>query len=691
MCYDNWQMSGKKLIIVESPTKSRTLTRFLGNEYQVMATMGHIRDLPSSRLAVDVKHDFKPEYVWLEKKKETVDKLKQAIKKASQVFLAVDPDREGEAIAWHAAALVPGAQTQRITFHEITQSAIKAALTKPGKINMKLVNAQQARRILDRLVGYELSPLLWRKIRRGLSAGRVQSVAVRLIVDREREIEAFKAQEYWEILAELSATAHPRGDTGRHPGGVLMAKLVKINNQKAELKNQSQTKKAAAELKKAVWQVDKIKQRQTAQHPAPPLTTSTMQQKASQAMRFTGRRTMRIAQSLYEKGLITYHRTDSVALAAQAVDKIRDYINSIYGQSYLPDQPRFYKTKSKLAQEAHEAIRPTKMKLASDSSDGGPAAGGDSSKVLRTLNRDEKRLYQMIFNRAIACQMKPALWQKTRVDVGAQKDKNHYQLKTEGKILEFDGWLKLYGQADKGEELPKLKENQALKLLKLDPQQKFTQPPARYTEATLIKALEERGIGRPSTYAPIASTIQARQYVEKEEAKFKPTVLGITVNDFLIQHFADIFDYQFTAEMEDDLDKIANGQRKWVPVIQEFYQPFAKKLKSVTKNSERVKVPVEKTGKKCPKCKRGELIIRSGRFGKFIACSAFPECKYTAPFIEQVKGVKCPDCGGKVIIRKTKKGRQFFGCANYPRCKWASWRDPRKVTRSASPGVAQSK
>jgi len=657
-------MPVKSLIIVESPTKSRTLSRFLGDEYQILATMGHIRDLPGNKLAVDVEYDFKPEYAWVDQKKAAVAELKKAFGKTNQVFLATDPDREGEAIAWHVIALLREAKkaklktrVARITFHEITRSAIQRALKKPGKINMRLVNAQQARRVLDRLVGYKLSPLLWRKIRIGLSAGRVQSVTVRLIVEREREIKKFKPEEYWEIWAELKGK----------PKTAFLAKLVKVNDKRTVVKNKAQSQKAGSELRKANWLVERIEKKQVLRNPSPPFTTSTMQQRAVQALGFSSRKTMRVAQTLYERGLITYHRTDSLSLAGQAVSQIRKYIGNAYGQKYLPEQPRFYKTRSKVAQEAHEAIRPT---------------GFRPNKRIAALQRDGKRLYQLIFNRAVASQMTAAVWDQTKIYALADQK---YQFLVEGRVIKFNGWLAVYegdkkkAISDKDKELPELTEGEKLKLINLDCQQKFTQPSARYSEATLIKALEQRGIGRPSTYAPTVFTIQNRQYVEKNEGRFQPTLLGITVNDFLLKHFPDVFDYDFTAEMEDKLDDIARGERQWQSVVGDFYRPFAKVLHRVAKESKRVKVPVEKTGKRCPQCKQGELVIRVGRFGKFISCSRFPKCKHTAPYAEELKGIKCPQCGGKVVIKKTRKRRRFFGCSNYPECKWASWRDPRKA------------
>ncbi len=650
------------LIIVESPTKAKTLTRFLGNDYRITSTMGHIRDLPKKKLGVDVEHDFKPDYLLVAGKKEVVSELKKAAKAAKKIYLATDPDREGEAIAYHVATILGKKEDHlaRIVFHEITKSAIEKALAQPGKINLQLVDAQQARRILDRLVGYKLSPLLWRKIRRGLSAGRVQSVAVRLIVDREREIEKFVPEEYWEIITELR----------RHLGGKrpdvpsFFAKLAKINGQKAKVEDEVTAKEIVTELKKAGYEVGEVKKKEVKQRPSPPFTTSTLQQRAASTLRFSSKRTMRVAQSLYEKGLITYHRTDSVVLSQEAIEMIRQYIKTTFGNPYLPENPLFYKTKSKVAQEAHEAIRPTDPTKQTSS--------------VKHRTRDEEKLYDLIWKRAIVSQMKAAIWDQTKVLVQAAGKKNIYLLMAEGKVIKFDGWLKIYGGVQNKEEaMPELEKGDELDLIKINSEQKFTQPPPRYSEATLIKALEERGIGRPSTYAPIVSTIQGRQYVEKVEGRFQPTPLGITVNDFLVEYFPDIVNYEFTAQMEDKLDAVARGEVKWVPVIRDFYQPFDEKISGVTAVAERVQVPTEVTEENCPKCKKGKLVIRVGRFGKFLSCSRFPECDYTAPYTPKLEGVKCPKCGGDVVIKKTKKGRQFYGCSNWPKCNWASWRKPK--------------
>ena len=649
-----------KLIIVESPTKSKTIEKFLGKEYLPVATMGHIRDLPKKELGVDVEHNFEPLYQVVPGKKETIDKLKELGKRADQIYLATDPDREGEAIAYHVAYLLKLKKNcARITFHEITPGAIKKAIDNPSTINIDLVNAQQARRVLDRLVGYKLSPLLWRKIRRGLSAGRVQSVAVRLIVDREREIEKFVPVEYWDISAKLE----PQGNKKKE--NIFFAKLQKKDDKKLEVKNEKEAKEAVSDLKGSTYSVESVEQKEMAQMPPSPFRTATLQQKASQVMGFSSKRTMRAAQSLYEKGLITYHRTDSAVLSQEALSSLREYVLKNYGKEYLPESARIYKTKSKVAQEAHEAIRPTDISKKTDD--------------MTFSSKDEQRIYDIIWKRTLASQMKEAVWSQTKLLVSGESKNGNYQLLAEGKILKFDGWLKLYNGAVKETQinLPRVAEKDGLNLLDLLSEQKFTQPPNRYTEATLIKILEEKGIGRPSTYAPIISTIQLRQYVEKFEGKFKPSSLGMTVNDFLVQNFPDLFDYDFTAHMEGDLDEIANGKNNWVGVIREFYDPLAAKIEAVTEKAKRVQVPVEKTGEKCPECKKGELVIRVGRFGKFISCSKFPQCKYTAPFVSKLVGVKCPNCGGDVVERRTKKGKQFYGCGNWPKCKWASWRKPK--------------
>ncbi len=657
------------LIVVESPTKAKTLLRFLGSGYAVLATMGHIRDLPERKLGINVNADFEPEYVVSPQKKETVDRLKKSAAKAAKVYLATDPDREGEAIAWHAASLLKlKSKLSRVTFHEITKHAIEEAMSHPGEINMDLVEAQTARRTLDRLVGYKLSPLLWKKVRKGLSAGRVQSVTVRLIVEREREIEKFVPIEYWEI--EVLLQKFVGGDLPDAPK--FLAKLAKKNGQNIEIKNQTEADEIVAGLNKADYEIFDIEKKEVKRNPYPPFTTSMLQQAAANRLGWSSKRTMQVAQGLYEEGLITYHRTDSTNLAIEAVNSCRDYIKSSFGNEYLPEEPRFYKTKSKSAQEAHEAIRPTSLASISNIKD-------QISKI------DGEKLYELIWKRFVACQMNPAIIEATTVMTQATADANIYILETKGAIEKFNGWRVLYNkvgevdeEGEKIEKLPELFKGDELKLLEVKPWQKFTQPPPRFNEASLIKTLEELGIGRPSTYAPTISTIQDRNYVEKPNKAFLPTPLGIAVNDFLMEFFADVLDYQFTAKMEDNLDEIAEGKLKRVPVLAEFYNPFIKKLEGVDRVAGRVAVQTEATGESCPKCKEGSVVIRVGRFGRFLSCSRFPDCDWRAPYLQKVEGFKCPKCGADVVYKKTKKGKGFYGCANYPKCDFASWRKPAK-------------
>ena len=663
------------LIIVESPTKAKTLSRFLGgDEYKVEATMGHVRDLPESKLGVEIENNFEPQYVISPKKKETIEKLKKAAEKAERIYLATDPDREGEAIAWHTAALLSGSsKLSRITFHEITKKAIDEALSHPGEINMDLVEAQTSRRILDRLVGYKLSPLLWQKVRKGLSAGRVQSVTVRLIVEREKEIERFVPIEYWEIEALLQ----------KFIGGSLpdapkfLAKLARRNGEKVEITNETQASEIVGELEKAGYEIYGVDKKEVRRNPYPPFTTSTLQQAAAIRLGWSSKRTMNIAQGLYEQGLITYHRTDSTNLAIEAVMEARDFVKESFGEQYLPEKPVFYKTKSKSAQEAHEAVRPTDVQFKVQ----GEKLKVDEDKIVG----DEGKLYDLIWKRFVACQINPAVVEVTTVVTQAAGEKNIYLLETRGATEKFDGWRRVYGKVEetdesgeKIEKLPEVSVGDELKMLEIKPEQKFTQPLPRFNEASLIKTLEELGIGRPSTYAPTISTIQERNYVEKQERVFVPTALGVAVTDFLMEYFPDILDYQFTAKMEDDLDEIANGQKKRVPVLSEFYNPFSQKLEGVKRVAQRVPVEVEATGESCPLCKEGSVIIRIGKFGKFLACSRFPECKYRAPFVKKIEGFKCPKCGGDVVYKKTKKGKGFYGCANWPKCDFASWRKPTK-------------
>lgn len=645
------------LVIVESPTKARTLERFLGSDYSVVASMGHIRDLPKSEFGVDIEHGFSPQYVIPRDKRKRVNELKKLAADAKNLWLATDPDREGEAIAWHIENILDGKDkdVRRVVFHEITENAIKEAFEHPRDLDLKLVDAQQARRVLDRVVGYKLSPLLWQKVKRGLSAGRVQSVALRLIVDREREISAFKPVEYWIIEAELESNKR------QIISNKLIATLIELNGKKLEIKNEAQAKEHVGNLEKADYKVSKITKKEVRRYPYPPFTTSTLQQAAANRLGMSAKKTMMLAQNLYEHGLITYMRTDSVNLSPVAISAARDYIGKSFGSSYLPKTPRFFKARSKLVQEAHEAIRPTDVRIRGN------------------LNKDHIRLYDLIWKRFVACQMNEAILDQTTVDVKA----NDYLLRATGSIIKFDGWLKLEGgrskiedgEEDKEKILPELTEGEMLKLLQLLQGQHFTEPPPRYTEASLIKKLEELGIGRPSTYAPILSTIQERFYVERQERKFIPTALGFAVTDFLVANFSDIMDYKFTAGMEDELDEIAKGKLNWVPTLEKFYGPFEKKLEKTGKIAQRVKVAVEFAGKKCPKCGK-ELIVRTSRFGKFLACSGFPECKHTES-LEQAVNIPCPECGGEIVIRRTKRGKTFYGCKNYPGCKYASWNKPK--------------
>jgi DNA topoisomerase-1 len=645
-----------QLVIVESPTKAKTLSKFLGSGYDVEATTGHIKDLPKSTLGIDIEHDFAPDYVDVVKRAETIAMIKSKSKKAKEIFIATDPDREGEAIAFHVKQILEGkGKVERIVFHEITKEAVEEALKNPRDVDKKLVDAQIARRVLDRLVGYKLSPLLWKKVRRGLSAGRVQSVAVRLIVEKEREIGKFKSEEYWEIFSTVK--------DGKNQ---FTVQLVKIDDKNAEVKNKKESDVILSDLEKAKYKVTDVRKRQIVKSPYAPFTTSTMTQAAARIMGWSSKKTMSVAQKLYEEGLITYHRTDSLNLSVSAVMKAREFIKKNYGETYLPEKPRFYKTVSKMAQEAHEAIRPT----------------GLNSKLEISNERfaeENAKLYELIWARFIACQMNPSKYDETTIDVTASK----YLLRASGQIMKFDGWRRVLPAKKDTEEivivLPEVVKDTDLDLVKTWADQKFTMPPARYNEASLIKTLEKLGIGRPSTYAPTISVIQIRNYVEKNDSKqFIPTSIGIAVNDFLIEHFADTFDYQFTAEMEGNLDSVAEGKLPWVKTIKDFWTPFGKKLKDVEKNAKRVKIEVEKLGKKCPDCEKGELVVRTGRFGKFISCSLFPDCKHTEKYLEKI-GVKCPDCkDGDVIVKKTGKGRKFFGCTRYPDCKWASWRSPKK-------------
>ncbi|MGQ9554519.1 MAG: type I DNA topoisomerase [Anaerolineae bacterium] len=660
---------GRNLVIVESPAKARTIQRYLGKEFTVKASIGHVRDLLRSRLSVDVEHDFQPTYRVPPDKTAVVKELKEAVAHAGQVYLATDPDREGEAIAWHlmAATDLDEERTRRVVFHEITRDAIESAFSSPRGIDMHLVDAQQARRILDRLVGYQLSPLLWEKVRSHLSAGRVQSVAVRLLVEREREIQQFVPEEYWTLDALLSKISQPFEQ--------FKARLQRINGADAELTNEAEARQACEDLQPASFRVAAVKHGSKRRSPAPPFITSTLQQEAARALGFQAARTMRAAQQLYEGvelgpegsvGLITYMRTDSVNVAEVALQEARQLIRSQFGPQFLPDQPIRYRTRSKLAQEAHEAIRPTSVLRTPD-------------KVAPFLSRDQLALYRLIWRRFLASQMLPAVYDTMTVDVEAQGEASGrcYLFRASGATLRFPGFLVVYGESTQKDEeppLPKLEQGEPLKLEQLLPEQHFTQPPARYSEASLIRELESKGIGRPSTYATIISTIINRGYVERKQRTLIPTDIAFVVNDLLVKHFPEVMDVGFTAQMEDNLDDIAGGRKEWVPVVRAFYEPFSKVLAEARQGMEAVRPKDEPAGFDCDRC-GAPMIIKYGRFGKFIGCSKYPECKNTKPFLNKI-GVKCPDCGGELVQRRSRKGRSFYGCERYPDCRFASYARP---------------
>ena len=669
----------KDLVIVESPAKARTVGRFLGNKYEAKASMGHVRDLPRGEMGVEVgDKGFLPTYTTVPGKKKIVAELAKASKEAGTVYLATDPDREGEAISWHLikAAKIDESKIRRVVFHEITQDAIREAFENPRELDQDLIDAQQARRILDRLVGYRLSPVLWSKVRRGLSAGRVQSVALRLAVDREREILGFVPQEYWSIEATLARQSH------NGPSLSFKAGLHSIKGQKGQVKipNQERAQELTSDLDGAEYFVDSVRKRETHNRPSPPFITSTMQQEASRKLRFTARRTMQVAQQLYEGlpigdegevGLITYMRTDSTNVAASALQEASRYIRNKFGAEYAPKAPRLYTRKVRGAQEAHEAIRPTSIQR-------------EPQAVRQHLTSEQFRLYQLVWKRMLASQMTDALSDSTTVVVaaGSNKSATQYLFRATGSILKFPGFRVLYMEdtddaaSDQDKEttpLPEVDKGDALECVALTPEQHFTQPPPRYTEATLIRTLEEQGIGRPSTYAPTIGTIMERDYVRKESGRFVPTKLGIAVTDLLTTHFPDIMEVGFTARVEDELDDIANGEREWTPVLTEFYKPFDKAIERAMKEAERVPRDQidEESDEVCEKCER-PMVIKSGRFGRFLSCSGFPECKNSRPLLARV-GVECPECGGDLVERKQrgKGGRRFFGCSNYPTCNFA--------------------
>lgn len=651
-----------KLIIVESPSKIKTIKKTLGSGYIVMASKGHVRDLPKSKLGVDTEHDFKPQYINMSDKKDLIKELKDAAANSDGVLLATDPDREGEAISWHLAHLLALDlnEPNRVAFNEITESGVKAGIAAPHKIDLNLVDAQQARRVLDRIVGYKLSPFLWKKVKSGLSAGRVQTVALRLIVEREREIEKFNSEEYWSVDAKLLA-----GTKSFKAALYGFADGKKID----VIPNAEEADKIVSELGGAEYIVSALKKGTRKKQPAPPFITSTLQQEASRKLGFTGQRTMRIAQQLYEgvdvpgagtTGLITYMRTDSLRISEEARAAAYKYITGRYGKEYLPEKPRYFKTKSG-AQDAHEAIRPTSI-------------GFTPESVKDALTAEQYKLYKLIWERFIASLMEVCVQNTVNADITA----GDYLFKASGYSVKFDGFTVLYeeGKDDdsaEGGALPEMKTGDKLKLKELTPNQHFTQPPARYTEPTLIKALDENGIGRPSTYAPILSNILGRDYIEREKKSLKPTNLGMVVSDLMVEYFDKIVDVKFTAGLEKQLDEIGAGKRGWVDTIKDFYKDFDKLYKKAEDSLEgkRVKVPDEETDVICDKCGR-KMVVKSGRFGKFLACPGYPECKNTKPMPEDEVKQPCPKCGGKLVKKTSKKGKKFYGCSNYPECDFAA-------------------
>ena len=708
-----------KLVIVESPTKAKTLAGILGKDFEIKASMGHIRDLPKKGLGVDVDKNFEPAYEVPEKSKKVLAELKKSAKDSNEIILATDPDREGEAIAWHLSSLLASKKVkfERVVFHELTKSAIEEAFTHPRTLDINLVDAQQARRILDRLVGYKLSPLLWKKVRYGLSAGRVQSVAVRLIVERERERQQFKPEEYWSIYGDFENDAKKQ----------LKAELVEKNSKKLEITSGDQAKKLEDKLKIDSFKISEIKKTERQRKPYAPFKTSTLQQSASNVFGFTAKRTMSSAQKLFEHGYITYHRTDSLNLSPQFVNVARDYIAKEMKAEYLPEKGVFYKTNAKNAQEAHEAIRPTNLFL-------------EPAHLSKKLSADDVKIYSLIWKRSLECQMLPAVYDQTTITIGST---GGYLFRATGSIIKFDGWLyvgkhmAIEEDPETLNELPDFVENEAVTLNKLTSEQHFTQPPARYSDATLIKALEELEIGRPSTYAPTITTIQSRGYVVKESKYFVPTDVAYVVTDLLVEHFPDVIDYKFTAQVENSLDAIANGEKKWVPVIREFYTPFEKEVKekdkvlqkhditnlgeSGEKCPECGKVLIYKLGKygkflscsgypdcayarpieetkngeevpqdygKCPNCETGVFVLRQGKFGKFLACSNYPKCKTTQKYLEKID-MKCPKCADGDVIIKKAKGRTFYGCSRYPQCDYSSWKNPLKPDAAQKEEISQ--
>ena len=677
------------LVIVESPTKARKLSGYLGKDFKVEASVGHVRDLPKSGLGVD-EETLEPTYEVNDDKKKVVANLKKQAKDAETIYLATDPDREGEAIAWHIQNLLQETKSLnkkpsdflRATFHEITKPAVMKAMENPTELNMHLVDAQQARRVLDRLVGYKVSPVLWKKIRRGLSAGRVQSVALRLLAEREREIEAFIPDEYWEVEVALAKDLQKveifvEGKALKElPEGILLGAVQTVNGEKFAPKTEADVADLRTVLPKAGMVISDVVKKGRKRSSLPPFTTSSLQQKAATTFGFSGKKTMQLAQNLYEEGLITYHRTDSFNLSTQALDMARAHISEKYGADYLPAKPQSYVTKSKSAQEAHEAIRCTDISI----------IGDDIISKSTKFTAQHVKLYSLIWNRFVASQMTDAQYEQTAVTVlftpaSTETSIKEGEIRVSGSILKFDGWTRLFPNRE-DTLLPEVSKGEVLHHIDNLFAQKFTQPPARYNDASLIKELEKRGIGRPSTYASIISVVVDRGYVERKEKRFFTSPVGLTVSDFLIESFPEFMEYEFTAEMEEDLDRIARGEKEWKKVVASLYNPLSKKIAKVTDTAERKQIPVEKTGEVCPDCGKtdhGEIVIRTGRFGKFKSCSRFPECKFTENINEKLEDVTCPLCQkGGVIIKNSRWGKSFFGCERYPECDWASWKKPEK-------------
>ncbi|APO45178.1 type I DNA topoisomerase [Paenibacillus sp. BGI2013] len=652
------------LVIVESPSKAKTIGKYLGSKFIVKASMGHIRDLPKSQIGVEVENDFNPKYITIRGKGSILKELKDARKKVKKVYLAADPDREGEAIAWHLAHALELDDTAdcRVVFNEITKQAVKDAFKTPRKINMDLVNAQQARRILDRLVGYKISPLLWKKVKKGLSAGRVQSVAVKIILDRENEIDDFEPEEYWSITAKLTADGNP-----------FEAKFHKLNGAKTELGSEAEVQAILKQIEGADFTIKEVKEKERSRNPSAPFTTSSLQQEAARKLNFRASKTMSVAQQLYEGvdlgkegtvGLITYMRTDSTRIAASAQEEAKEYIVGKYGEPFAPETPRNYSKKAANAQDAHEAIRPTSILR-------------DPDSIKSFMSRDQFRLYKLVWERFVASQMSSAILDTLSVDIAA----GDTIFRAAGSKVRFQGFMKVYvegnddGTTDEDRLLPPLKSGDVLEKQEIEPKQHFTQPPPRYTEARLVKTLEELGIGRPSTYAPTLETIQKRGYVAIEEKKFMPTELGELVIEQMEEFFPEILNVEFTANMEGDLDHVEEGSEDWVKVLAEFYESFEKRLEFAEEEMKEIEIEDEVSDEICEKCGK-PLVYKLGRFGKFLACSGFPDCRNTKPIIKDI-GVTCPKCKeGHVVERRSKKGRIFYGCDKYPECDFVSWDRP---------------